>query len=229
MDWWTAWWTAWWMDWGMAMLICFAGGAAGWALADQVDRRCASTRPRQRPALAGATALLCLTMAVEFESIVTAAAFCVLCAGLVVLSAIDLHTHRLPREVSYSTLALGAPLLTAAALVDGEPHRIATMLAGAALALALMLVVHLASRGGLGDGDVRMAPLLGAYLGWLGPTHVPVGLFLGFALGALYGLTALALGRADRRTAIPFGPFLAAGTVGAVLGGQAVIDRVWPT
>jgi leader peptidase (prepilin peptidase)/N-methyltransferase len=56
---------------------------------------------------------------------------------------------------------------------------------------------------------------------------VPVGLFLGFLFGAVVGVAALAVGSAGRKTAIPFGPFLAAGTVVGVLAGQAIIDAVW--
>ena len=92
-----------------------------------------------------------------------------------------------------------------------------------------MATLYVVSKGGLGDGDVRLSPLLGAYLGWLGLGFVPVGLFLGFLFGAVVGVAAMALGRAGRRTAIPFGPFLAAGTIVAVFVGQSVIDRFWST
>jgi leader peptidase (prepilin peptidase)/N-methyltransferase len=90
-----------------------------------------------------------------------------------------------------------------------------------------MGIVYTASRGGLGDGDVRLSPLLGAYLGWLGLGYVPVGLFLGFLFGAVVGVAAMAIGTAGRKTAIPFGPFLAAGTIVAVFIGDWVIDVVW--
>ena len=96
-------------------------------------------------------------------------AFCVLGAGLVGLSVIDLHTKRLPREIIYITAAIGVPLLCLAALVRHEPRRMWMMLLGAAIALAFMGPVYVASRGGMGDGDVRLSPLLGAYLGWLNP------------------------------------------------------------
>jgi leader peptidase (prepilin peptidase)/N-methyltransferase len=172
-------------------------------------------------------AALFVAMAVRFGAAWETVAYCVLCAGLLALTSIDLRAMRLPREITYTTLAIGAPLLVVAALVADEPRRIATAAAGAVLALAFMGAVYAASRGGLGDGDVRLSPLLGAYLGWLGLAHVPVGLFLGFLLGAVVGVVALVVGRAGRRTAIPFGPFLAAGTVLAVLVGQRLVDLLW--
>lgn len=151
-------------------------------------------------------------------------AFCVLMAGLVALSWIDLHSKRLPRAITHWTAIVGIPLLCVAALVEHEPRRIWMMLLGAAISFAVMGLIYLASRGGLGDGDVRLAPLLGAYLGFLNPGLAPVGLFFGFAAGALVGVALMALKRAGRRTAVPFGPFLALGTVLAIFFGQRYID-----
>ena len=151
-------------------------------------------------------------------------AFCVLGAGLVGLSWIDLRTKRLPRQIIYVTAAIGIPLLCIAAIARHEPRRIWMMLLGAGIALAFMMIVYVASRGGMGDGDVRLSPLLGAYLGWINPGFVAVGLFLGFLAGAMVGVAMMAIGRAGRKTAVPFGPFLALGTIVAVFVGQRTID-----
>ena len=140
-------------------------------------------------------------------------AFCVLGAGLIGLSWIDLKTKRLPRQITYVTAAIGIPLLCVAALARHEPRRIWTMLLGAGIALAFMALVFVVRRGGMGDGDVRVTPLLGAYLAWLNP---------GFS--AVVGVAMLATGRAGRRTAVPFGPFLALGTIVAVFIGQRCVD-----
>ena len=151
-------------------------------------------------------------------------AFCALAAGLIGLSWIDLRTKRLPRSIIYVTAAIGIPLLCVAALVRHEPRRMWMMLLGAGIALAFMGIVFVASRGGMGDGDVRLSPLLGAYLGWLNPGFVAVGLFLGFLAGAVVGVVMMAAGRAGRKTAVPFGPFLALGTIVAVFVGQRCVD-----
>jgi leader peptidase (prepilin peptidase)/N-methyltransferase len=98
------------------------------------------------------------------------------------------------------------------------------MMLGAAIASAVMALIYVASRGGMGDGDVRLSPLLGAYLGWLNPGFVGVGLFLGFLFGAIVGVAVMAAGRGGRKTAVPFGPFLALGTIVAVFTGQPLID-----
>ena len=151
-------------------------------------------------------------------------AFCVFGVGLIGLSWIDLRTKRLPRQIIYVTAALGVPLLCVAAVARHEPRRMWMMLLGAGIALAFMGIVFFASRGGMGDGDVRLSPLLGAYLGWLNPGLVAVGLFAGFFAGAIVGVAMMAGGRAGRKTAVPFGPFLALGTIVAVFVGQRCID-----
>jgi len=61
--------------------------------------------------------------------------------------------------------------------------------------------------------DVKLAGLLGLYLGWLGWSPLWVGTFAGFLLGGVAGSLLLALRRADRRTAIPFGPYMLAGAL----------------
>ena len=151
-------------------------------------------------------------------------AYCTLAAGLLGLSVIDLHTKKLPRQIIYVTALIGVPLLVIAALVRHEPRRIWMMLLGAAAAFAFMGIVYVVSRGGMGDGDVRLSPLLGAYLGWLNPGLVAVGLFFGFFAGAAVGVAMMASGRAGRKTAVPFGPFLALGTIVAVFVGQRSVD-----
>ncbi|MGE0000306.1 MAG: A24 family peptidase [Ilumatobacteraceae bacterium] len=198
-----------------------------WLVLGGKCRRCRTNIGIEPLVLELGTCALFVAMAVKFDAPWETAAFCALAAGLYALSWIDLRTKRLPREITYVTLAIGAPLLVVAALVRDEPRRIWTMAVGAGIALVFMGGLYVVSRGGLGDGDVRLSPLLGAYLGWLGLGFVPVGLFLGFLFGAVVGVGAIIAGRAGRRSAIPFGPFLAAGTIAAVFVGRWTIDTFW--
>mgnify|MGYP000341681376 FL=1 len=175
------------------------------------------------------TAILFAVTAIHFDGDITVAAFCVLMSGLLVLTFIDLRTHRLPREVTYIVMGIGAVLLSVAAIVDDQPQRIYMAALGAVISVSVMSVLYLLSRGGLGDGDVRMSPLLGMYLGWLNPGLALVGLLYGFILAALASAMLMIFGRANRRTAIAFGPFLALGTLAAILHGQVLIEIVRPS
>ena len=107
--------------------------------------------------------------------------------------------------------------------MDDDTVRLQWSALGGLGALAFFLLLHIGWRGSIGDGDVRLAALLGVFLGWLGPMHVPVGLFLGFLTAALVALPLLATGRAARTTRLVFGPFMAAGAVMAILWGRTLI------
>jgi leader peptidase (prepilin peptidase)/N-methyltransferase len=170
---------------------------------------------------------LYVLMAIRFEDMRAAIpAYCILMSVLIAQTWIDLTTKRLPREITYTGVVLGGIALTIAAIVLDEPERIWMMALGALIALATMWLIYAASRGGMGDGDVRLAPLLGMYLGWLNPGIVLPGLFFGFLAGAVVGVVMMAFDRAGRRTAVPFGPFLALGTVVAIFVGQHFVDLV---
>ncbi len=174
-----------------------------------------------------ATAAIFVLFGIKFGADAALPAFCILGAALVALVWIDLREQRLPREITYTAFVLSSIGLVIAAIVNDQPERIWQSALGAGIALAIMGVIYLASRGGMGDGDVRLAPLLGLHLGYLNPGIVPVGLFLGFLLGAVVGVAMMAVSKAGRKTALPFGPFLAAGTVIAVFAGQSFVDVIW--
>lgn len=162
-----------------------------------------------------ATVVLYAAFAVRLGPDPALPAYCVLAAGLVVVAVIDAQTHRLPREVTYTTLAIGAPLLTLAALVDGEPERLAIAAVGGVLITAVFGIGYLVTRGGLGPGDVRLAPLLGVYLGYVSLTTVAAGIAAGLVGAVVFGLVLVLVG--GRNEAYPFGPFLAAGTLVTLL------------
>jgi leader peptidase (prepilin peptidase)/N-methyltransferase len=92
------------------------------------------------------------------------------------------------------------------------------------MAFGFLFLVHLIHPRGMGFGDVKLAGLLGLYLGWITLGHVPLGLFLGFFMGAAVGVALMATRRRTRRDPIPFGPFLAMGAVVAVLVGRPILD-----
>jgi leader peptidase (prepilin peptidase)/N-methyltransferase len=69
---------------------------------------------------------------------------------------------------------------------------------------------------------VKLAGVLGLYLGWLGWGSVLVGAFAGFVLGGLVGIGLIAFGSAGRKSKVPFGPFMVTGALLAVFVGQTV-------
>ncbi len=185
-------------------------------------RSCGARVPVTSTAVELVTAALFAGLAARFGTHWELGGFLVLASSLVVLTLIDLSTQRLPRRMIYLTAALGVPFLVVGALERGESVRLQWALFGSLGALAFFGFLALGWRGSMGDGDVRLAALLGLFLGWIGPMHTPVGLFFGFLLGAVVGTVRLARG-AGLRTKLAFGPYLAMGALLAIFFGHPVI------
>jgi leader peptidase (prepilin peptidase)/N-methyltransferase len=131
-------------------------------------------------------------------------------------SIIDYTTHRLPRGVTFRAAIVGGPLLALAAINHDDNGRIGVMFASFGITLVLFALLAAISRGGIGGGDVRLAPVLAMFLGWLGASHVYIGLGSGFILGGVVAAGMLITRRASTSTRIAFGPFLCIGAVIAV-------------
>ena len=153
-------------------------------------------------------------------------AYFVLFSALLAISVIDLQHQIIPNRIVYPAIFLAIPLLAVAALARHDLSALWRALVSAALAWLVLLVIHLVSPAGMGFGDVRLSFLLGLFLGWLSYGHVVTGLFLGFLLGAVVGLVLVALRLRSRTDHVPFGPFLAAGAVLAILVGEPLV-RAW--
>jgi len=76
----------------------------------------------------------------------------------------------------------------------------------------------------LGFGDVRLAPVLGLALGWLGLRYVLLGFFSANLIGAIVAISLIATNRMSRTQQIPYGVFLALGTLFAVLAGPELLQ-----
>jgi len=148
----------------------------------------------------------------------------VLAAVGVVLTVIDLHHHRLPDLIVLPLYAVTAIGLGVAGLLSGS-WPVWPVLAGAGIWTVVVGVPWLVSGGrGMGFGDVKLAPVLGATLGWISVPVSVAGLVMAFLLGAAVSIVLLLARRADRRTALPFGPALLAGALLAVLVGTPLVD-----
>jgi leader peptidase (prepilin peptidase)/N-methyltransferase len=151
-------------------------------------------------------------------------AFLVLAAALVALSVIDLRSFLLPNRIVYPLTVVSVALLGFAALAGGDGSTFVRALLGGTAAFAFFFILHVVSPRSMGFGDVKLSFTLGLFLGWLGWGYVFLGLFLGFLYGAVIGVALIALRLRTRKDHVPFGPFLAAGTMTAILVGQALLD-----
>jgi leader peptidase (prepilin peptidase) / N-methyltransferase len=194
-----------------AGLAAMAAHAADGTLPDQ-------PRTAGLAAMAAGAALAFGMMVWRFGLSPELPAYGYLAAAGAALAVIDARERRLPDRLTLPSYPAALALLGLAAVVQpGGGRHFLGALAGLGLALALFLVQALLYPAGLGWGDVKLAGILGLYLGWLGLAEVAAGLFLGYLLAAVTGLGLIAAGRASRKTQLPFGPFLLAGTLAVIM------------
>ncbi|MGW1462826.1 prepilin peptidase [Streptomyces sp. NPDC002308] len=170
-------------------------------------------------ALPVVTALACALLAAATGTRPELAVWLLLTPVAVLLAAVDHRVHRLPDQLTLPLAGAAVVLLGAAALLPEHVGSWTGALLGGAALGCFYLVLYLINPNGMGFGDVKLALSLGVVLGWYGWPVLVAGGFAGFLFGAAYGLGLLVLRRANRRTGIPFGPFMIAGALtGVVLG-----------
>jgi leader peptidase (prepilin peptidase)/N-methyltransferase len=146
-------------------------------------------------------------------------------AGIgIVLSLIDIDSHRLPNVIVLPSYGVLLALMVGATAWQGEWVGLRNTVVGALALFACYLAIATAYPAGMGFGDVKLSGLIGGVLGYLSWGTLVVGAFAGFLLGAVVGVAMMALGGASRKSMLPFGPFMIAGALFAVFAGNGIAE-----
>ena len=188
-----------------------------WLLLRGHCRNCAAPISPRYPLVEAGTALLCAGAVLTHDTAAGIALSVTLILLLVPAALIDLEHRIIPNKLTGAGALLALGLGTA---LDpaGEPAR---LIAGAA-AGSFLLAAALAYPGGMGMGDVKLAGVMGLFLGAAVAPAILIALLSGVLLGAV--IVARKGARAGRKTAVPFGPFLALGGIVAVFAGQPLVN-----
>jgi leader peptidase (prepilin peptidase)/N-methyltransferase len=139
---------------------------------------------------------------------------------LTLILVIDIEHQLILDKVVYPGMGLALALsLFYPALGVNAGSRVVSSISGGAVGLVIMLLPFFLTRGGMGMGDVKMAALLGLITGF---PKVFIALFLSIMAGGLVAVALLSLGLKKRRQPIPFGPFLAMGTMAVIVWGGEI-------
>ena len=191
-----------------------------WLLLRGRCRRCGTRISVRYPAVELLTAALFALVAYRIGFAPELPAYLYLTAVGVALAAIDLDHRRLPNALTLPSYVVLGALLALASAVTGDWWALARAGIGMAAYYGVLFLLAVAVPRGMGFGDVKLAGVLGMGLAWLGWGELVAGFFLGFAYGALVSIALIALGRAGRKSTVPFGPFLVAGALTAVTYGH---------
>jgi leader peptidase (prepilin peptidase)/N-methyltransferase len=182
-------------------------------------RHCRVRIPLVYPAVELVTALLLAGCVLAFGLSWEVAVAAFFCAVLVAVSAIDLEHRIIPNRIVYPAFVV---VLAANTALDPSPQWVL----GALGAFGFLLVTALIYPAGMGMGDVKLAALMGAALG----KTVSVAIMAGLVASMIPSLVLFALhGMKARKMGIPFGPFLAIGSVVALFWGRELLDAYFAT
>jgi leader peptidase (prepilin peptidase)/N-methyltransferase len=196
-----------------------------WVLLRGKCRKCGAPISWQYPVVELLTAALFAGVAARFGYDWAVPAYLALFAGLLALSWIDVERMVLPKAIVYPVSVLVAGLLLIPAGVYGAWHSywVAWVFAGGWF--LLFYLMYFASPQLLGLGDVRLAPVLGLSLGWLGWRYVVLGFFVANLIGAVVGIGLIVANKAGLQSKVPYGVFLAAGVALAVFWGPELVNQ----
>ena len=150
-------------------------------------------------------------------------AFLYLAAASVALALIDLDTHTLPNAIVIPSYFVGAALLCAAGIANGNYGALFRASIGMAVLWIFYFATAMAYPGGMGFGDVKLAGVLGLYLGYLSWGALVTGAFAAFILGGIFGSALLASRKVSRKSGIPFGPWMLVGAWVGVLFSAPIV------
>jgi leader peptidase (prepilin peptidase)/N-methyltransferase len=182
-------------------------------------RDCGEPISARYPLVEAGTGVLFAVMALRFGADWALPAYLYLAAAGLALALIDLDCKRLPDALTLPSYPVAAVLFGVAALLGSDSGDLLMAVLGGLAMFAVYFGLAFAYPAGMGFGDVKLAGVLGMYLGWLGWGAWAVGLFLGFFLGGVFGMGLILLKKGGRKTAVPFGPFMLLGVLIAVLVG----------
>lgn len=204
-----------------------------WLLLRGRCRSCQGPIPVGYPLVEAGNALLWVLAGLRFGAGWETVPFALFFSVLLALSVIDLELYILPNKITYPSVLISAAAIVPLSYLATDNPRGAILGAfiggfGYAFFLGLTLVAYelIVRKEGMGMGDVKLAGLLGLWVGWIHPLLVLYALIAASVIGLVVGVVILLVRRASKP--YPFGPWLALGAIAVILISQPILDRVIP-
>jgi leader peptidase (prepilin peptidase)/N-methyltransferase len=185
-------------------------------------RHCGNPISIRYPTVELGTGVLFALFAAHFGFHADLPAYLYLAAVGVALAMIDIDLLRLPDKLTLPSYPVGLILLAIPAFVNHDGSDYVRALIGMAALAAFYGIVWFIYPSGMGLGDVKLSGVLGLYLAWLGWGQLVVGAFAAFAVGAVVSVTIVLIRGGDRKTRVPFGPFMLVGVLIGIYAGHPI-------
>lgn len=184
-------------------------------------RNCKSKISIQYPIAEFLTGLTYLIIYLAYGLSVQTLIYIILSSALIIIAFIDLNEQVIPEVISLPGMVIGLILGFFVPYISFINSALGIVIGG-----GIILVIRLAGslifkKESMGIGDIELAAMIGAFLGW---RYIMISLFLGFFLGALAGIILILSKIKSREDVIPFGPFIVLGSFITLLWGENIIS-----
>lgn len=184
-------------------------------------RNCKSKISIQYPIVELLTGLIYLIIYLTYVLSVQTLIYIILSSALVIIAFIDLNEQIIPDVISLPGIVIGFIISFFVPYISFINSALGVLVGG-----GIILIIGLAGsvifkKEAMGGGDVKLAAMIGAFLGW---RYIIISLFLGFFLGALVGIFLILLKIKNREDVVPFGPFIVLGSFITLLWGEQIIS-----
>jgi leader peptidase (prepilin peptidase)/N-methyltransferase len=183
-------------------------------------RACAMPISRRYPVVEAVTGALFGAAALAFGPTLDAVVAAALLAALVAITMIDLERQIIPDVISLPGILAGVLANLATGRVSWVDSLIGIAVGGGVFMAIALIGSWLAGQDAMGGGDIKLAAMLGAFLGW---KVLFFALFLSAVGGGILAAILMGTGLRGRKDPLPFGPFLAAGGAIGLFCGERVI------
>ncbi|MGI6330284.1 MAG: prepilin peptidase [Zhaonellaceae bacterium] len=178
---------------------------ASWLFLHKKCRYCGTNISSQYPLVELLTAVLFVFIFHYLGLSNSLLPYLLLTSLLIIISFIDFKSFLVPNKLIISGLVLGFGTHLISPTIDWQNIILGFLVGG-----GVLYVLAILSKGGIGGGDIKLAAMIGFYLGW---QKILQGLFLGALIGSIFGLVMIITKKATRNEPIPFAPFLSLGVI----------------
>jgi len=182
-------------------------------------RYCGQSIPPQYPIVELATGLFYLALYLFYGLQPIAIVYMLLCTLLIIISFIDLRERIIPDVLSVPFIIIGFAFSFFLRNINPLDSLLGILAGGGSLLLIAIVGSKLFKKEAMGGGDIKLAAMLGAFLGW---QLTLLSLFLGFFLGSVIGVLIMVTSK-NKNDVIPFGPFIALGAMISMFWGRTII------
>lgn len=184
-------------------------------------RNCKSKISIQYPVVEFLTGLIYLIIYLIYGLSIQSLIYIILSSALIIIAFIDLNEQIVPDVISLPGIVIGFIISFFVPYMSFINSALGVLVGGGIILIIGLVGAVIFKKEAMGGGDVKLAAMIGAFLGW---RYIIISLFLGFFLGALAGIFLILSKIKSREDVIPFGPFIVLGSFITLLWGEKIIS-----